>query len=290
MAGSNRTQAATHLGPMLKEMRESRGVSLRKLAEMMGRKSSDSGLISRWETGERSPKPDDVAQLIEALGVEGDDAVKLMAAATGGEHGTFLAVSVPERRQQLNELIAAERTATLVTHVAPLSIPGVLQTSDVIRQIMIAGGAPAGEIDERVTMRLGRRDLITRRNPAQLDVLLGETAIRTVIGSPQLWVDQLSYLLEMGEYPNVTIRGLPYELGWTKAQIGSFILLESDIEPPIVSLDLHRSGLMLRDSEDVAGYREDADELREKAISPAATAELIAKVINELERSNDDTA
>jgi hypothetical protein len=67
-------------------------------------------------------------------------------------------------------LLNAERTATRVTHVAPLLIPGVLQSTDVIRSIMVEGGVPTSEIDERVAVRIGRRELITRREPAHLDV------------------------------------------------------------------------------------------------------------------------
>ncbi|MEV4144419.1 helix-turn-helix transcriptional regulator [Amycolatopsis sp. NPDC049691] len=272
-----------NLGDALKEARESRGVSLRKLAVLIGRKESDSGLISRWETGERNPKPDDVASIVEALGIGDDAGAELMAlAANVGQGGRWHAVTVVERRQQMNALLAAERTATTVTHLAPLLIPGVLQTSAVIRAIMVDAEVPADEIDERVAIRIGRRDLITRKAPATLDVLLGEAAIRHVIGGRDVWVEQLTYLSEMIELPNVNVQIVPFEAGWTPVLTGSFILFDSAQAPSIINLELHRGGLMLYAEEDIAVHRRKAEVARRKAMSAEASLELIVKVKGEL--------
>ncbi|WP_410597073.1 helix-turn-helix domain-containing protein [Amycolatopsis sp. lyj-23] len=272
-----------NLGDALKEARESRGVSLRKLAVLIGRKESDSGLISRWETGERTPKPDDVASIVEALGLGDDAGAELMALVTNaGQSGRWHAVTVAERRQQMNALLAAERTATTVTHLAPLLIPGVLQTSAVIRAMMEEGDVPADEIDERVAIRIGRRDLITRSAPATLDVLLGEAAIRHVIGGREVWAEQLTYLSEMIDLPNVKVQIIPFEAGWTPLLAGSFILFDSAQAPSIVSLELHRGGLMLYAEEDIAVHRQKAKAARSKAMSVEKSLELIAKVKSEL--------
>ncbi|GAA4528994.1 helix-turn-helix domain-containing protein [Amycolatopsis samaneae] len=288
MAGSKRprSQAAAALGAELKEIREGRDVTTRELAVMLGRKPTDSGLISRWESGERVPKPDDVARVIEALDIEGDEAADLMASVNGARAGgRWVAFTLPERRQQLNAVLATERTATTVVHVAPLIIPGLLQTSDVIRSMMVEGGVPADEIDERVMVRIGRRELITRREPAQLNVLLGESAIRQVLGGPAVMAEQLRYLREMAELPNVEIRAVANSAGWTPALTGAFILLESETEQPVVSVELNGCGLLLQDLGDIEVHRRAAEAVRMKAMSPARTAKLIAEVIAELEEA-----
>jgi transcriptional regulator with XRE-family HTH domain len=273
-----------NLGDALKEARTSRDISLRKLAVLMGRKESDSGLISRWETNERTPKPDDVATIIEVLEIGDDEATELMALATNaGLSGRWHAVTVAERRQQLNALLAAEHTATTVTHLAPLLIPGVLQSSGVIRAMMVEGEVPADEIEERVAIRIGRRDLITRSKPARLDVLLGEAAIRHVIGGRTIWLEQLNYLAEMTDLPNVEVRIIPFEAGWTPGLAGPFILFDSDQAPSIISIELHRGGLMLYSDEDVALHRQKAEAARRKALSADNSLDLIAQVKSELE-------
>jgi transcriptional regulator with XRE-family HTH domain len=290
MAGSAPTSTALALGEKLRGLREAQGLSLRKLAEMIGRKPSDSGLVSRWETGERLPKPDDVVKIVEVFGLDSDEAIELSTMASGGGRSRRLSVTLPERREHMNAVIRAERTATKITHVAPLLIPGVLQTYDVMRAIMVAGGVDESEIDERVNDRLGRRHLITRRNPAHLTVLLGEAAIRQCIGGRQVMADQLRYLLEMAEWANIELRAVPFSANWTPLLTGSFMLIDSDEVPSIVSAEQHRSGLRFEDPKDIASYRRDADAVREEAMSPADTAELIARVLTELETQDDTTA
>lgn len=282
MAGITRKQAAPPLGEAIRAALDSRGVSQRKLGALLGHTSA--GLVSRWVSGERRASPDDVQGIIDALAIEGEEADELLALAAGAGQARHFAVTLPERRAELAELLAAERTASVVTHLAPLTIPGVLQTADVIRTQMHEAGVPEQEIEERVLTRIGRRDLITRRDPAQLNVLLGEAAIRYRVGGPKVWADQLRYLVEMGDLPNVELRLVPYSAGWSPLLVGSFMLVESDEAPPIVSLDLHGSGLTLRSHEDIARHRRDADAVREKAMSPADTAGLIAEVLHELEQ------
>jgi transcriptional regulator with XRE-family HTH domain len=284
MAGSTRTNSGINLGAALRTVREERGVSQRKLADAIGR---DPGLVSRWESGERQAKPADVTQICEALGIDAERTADLINMAGQAGQPQWLAVTLPERRAQLNALLAAERTATAVIQNAPLIIPGVLQTSDVIRSIMVDGGVPASEIDERVAVRIGRRDLITRRNPAHLEVFLGEAALRTIIGNPQIMADQLHYLVEHAEMENVDIRVVAFKTGWTAALVGEFIYLDGD--PAIVNIEMQGSGLILHGREDLDTYRRAAAEVREKAMSSEATAELIAEVISELEKQDDNT-
>jgi hypothetical protein len=105
-----------------------------------------------------------------------------------------------------------------------LLVPGILQTYEVIRAIMVAAGVPETEIDERVNDRLGRRHLITRRGPAHLTVLLGEAAIRQNIGGRPIMADQLRYLLELEKFPNVELLAVPFSANWTPALTGSYML------------------------------------------------------------------
>jgi transcriptional regulator with XRE-family HTH domain len=283
MSGSTRSPAAIGLGEKLRALREKHGLTTRKMAAEIGRKESDSGLITRWETGERTPRPDDIARIVEAFDLDAEEAAEFSEMSSSATQSPWLAVSLPARQQQVRALLRVERTAKRAIHVALGLIPGVLQTAEVIRAIMVDAGVPEDEIDERVNTRIGRRQLITRKNPAHLEVLLDEAAIRHIIGSRQIMAEQLRYLLEFGDVPNVDLRIVPYSASWTPALTGSFILFDSDEAPSIVSLEMHRSGLILHDPNDIAVYRQDADAVREKAMGPAATAELIAEVATELE-------
>lgn len=281
MAGITSKQPPPPLGEAIREAREKRGVSQRKLCADI---DVSAGTVSRWETGERKPTTEEVAKIIEVLDVEEVDAEELLALVNGAGQVRKFAVTLPERRAELAEMLAAERSAKRVTQVMPLMISGVLQTAEVIRTVMHEAGVPQDEIEERVITRIGRRDLITRKNPARLKVLLGEAAIRYVIGGQAVWADQLQHLLDMGELPNVELRLIPYSAGWSPILVGSFTMYEFDQDPPIVSLDLHGSGLTLRAKGDIETHQRDAAWALKKALEPDETAEHIKSVLKELKR------
>ena len=75
MAGITR-QPPPAIGEAIRVAREDRGVSQRKLCAEIGKAA---GVVSRWETGERTPTPDDVALIIDALGIKGEEADALRA-------------------------------------------------------------------------------------------------------------------------------------------------------------------------------------------------------------------
>lgn len=279
MPGSTRTPKARALGAAIREAREAIGWSQRKLASEIGR---DSGLMSRWESGDRSPQATDVAQILTVLGVNGQRYDEILEMTSGTDDSAWLAVTLPDQRGQLKALLECERTATQITHVAPLLIPGVLQTTDYARSIMTSAVA-IDEVEERVMVRIGRRDVIARSLPATLQAFLGEAAIRQVIGNVSVMAAQLRYLLELAELTNVDVQVVPYDTGWHAGLEGMFMLIDSDDAPPVVHLENRKSGLFLHEDEDVATYRAAVDSVAQVALSRQESAELIAKVANEME-------
>lgn len=275
------TPKARALGSALREAREARALTLRDLGEQLGR---DPGLLSRWETGKRIPKPTDVAQLLTNLGVNGEHYDEIIELTHGTDEPLWIATTLPEQRQQMAALLVFERSATTITQVAPLLIPGYLQTNDYARTIMSAGGVRPDEVETRVAVRIGRRDVITRKDPANLVALIGEAALRHVVGSHAVMVEQLRYLTEVAALDNVQLLVVPFESGWQPALEGMFMLLESKEETsPVVHLENRRSGLFLHEDEDVGSYRRAVDTVREVAMTPEESTGLIAEVANQME-------
>ncbi|MEU5851082.1 helix-turn-helix domain-containing protein, partial [Saccharopolyspora shandongensis] len=63
-----RTPKGRALGNALRAARQEQGLTVRGFAAQLGR---DPGVLSRWETGDRIPKPEQVAQILTSLGVNG---------------------------------------------------------------------------------------------------------------------------------------------------------------------------------------------------------------------------
>ncbi len=258
---------------------------MRGLANELNR---DPGVLSRWETGERTPKPTDVAQILTKLGVTGSRYDEVIDLTTGTAEKQWLAVSLPEHRQQLTALLDFERSAATITEVTPLLIPGLLQTSRYVRAIMSSGSVPEDEIETRVAVRLGRGDAIKRRDPAKFVALVGEAALRQVIGNREIMIEQLDYLLEASHWSNIDLRVLPFESGWHPALEGVFLLIESGDGAPVVHLENRRSGIFLHEKTDTDTYEQAVELASSAATTPEQSREIVAEAIKKLEARNDE--
>lgn len=254
-------------------------MSLRAVAKDLG---IDPSTLSRWESGKRVPEPAQIARILGHLGIDNSRYDEIMGMLDGVDATQWLAISLPEQRQQNSALLDFEATADTITEIAPLLIPGLVQTRGYARAIMSGGTVPPDEINTRVATRLGRRDVVSaeRPDPANLVVLIGEAALRQEIGSTEVMVEQLEYLLRVAGWDHVDLRVIPFSSGWHPALEGPFTLIDPrDDGFPIVFLENRRSGLILHQEADVTAYREAVDVVLEVAMSPEASAELIADVI-----------
>ncbi|GAA4849100.1 helix-turn-helix domain-containing protein [Saccharopolyspora rosea] len=280
MPGTSGTPKARALGARLREARKAAGFTVRALAEELDISHS---AISRWETGARSPKPEDVASILAATRVNGQERAELLELARSSSDPHWLSVRSGDRERQMAALLDFERRASHITDVSPLLIPGLLQTADYARAIMVTGGVPAHEVETRVLVRVGRREVLTRRNPAQLLALVGENAIRQQIGDRQVTLDQLQHLLDFAERPNIDIRIIPCATGWHPALEGPFFLIDFADERPIVHLENRRAALFFHEEDDVEAYRNAVDSVLRVAMDPEESAEFIAGVVREVE-------
>lgn len=282
----NGTPRAQGLGNELRAAREKAGIGVRELATRL---NVPAGTVSRWETGQRTPSPKDVARYMSEIGAPAEQLAELVDLAHEPMGSAWVSIGIPEQRRQLGALLTLERTASCITAVSPLLIPGLLQTADYVRAMMIAGRVPAMEIDTRVAVRRGRRDSITRENPVKLVALIGEPALRQVIGDRKVMADQLRELLEMAKRPNIDLRIIPYGCGWHPALEGPFVLVEFHNRNPVVLVENRRSALFFHLADDVAVYQEAAQQVSEVAMSAEASTVLIAKTVTSLEKTRENS-
>lgn len=276
-----RTPKGRALGAALRRAREDRGWKMREFAAEIGR---DPGVLSRWETGERTPKPEQVAQILTALGINGERYEEIVALAYGTDATMWVATSLPEQRQQLAAFIDYEQKAKTVTEVSPLLVPGLLQTRDYMQSMMASADIAPSEVVTRVAIRMSRRDVLTRSNPLQLLALVGEGVLHQVIGNRNTMIEQFRHLLDMCRYPNVDFRIIPYDSGWSPALEGSFVLLDPGNGIPAVQIEVRGSGLFLHDESDVDAYQQAAEMVLRVALSPTDSMVLIRQAIERLEK------
>lgn len=287
MAGT--TPKAVAIGAELKRVREDAGLSARQLAEQLDLSHTT---IGRWEQGKRSPRPVDVATVLSALGADNTLREELIELARDTDGSHWVASSLPEQQRQLAALLEFERDAAVITDVSAMLIPGLLQTSAYARAIMIGAEIPSNEIETRVAVRMGRRDVISRpTNPATLQAFIDESALYRMIGGPEVMGEQLRWLQHVATWPTVDLRVVPLNTDWHPGMEGAFVLVErAGEDAPVVQLETRRSALFLHESTDVVAYQQAAKSVGEVAISPEATSELVADAIKRMDARHDGTA
>lgn len=277
--GGNRTPKRRALGAALREARESSGHSLTQFAKMIERPPAT---LSRWETGERTPQPTDVAQILTTLGINGPRYEEILALASDMDAPFWIPVSLPEQRQHMAALLRFERDASRIIDVAWSLVTGLLQLEAYVRAIMTTGGVPEDDIESRVRLRLGRQRVL---GSTELTAVIGEAALHQEVGGEGVLVDQLRHLVEMADHPNVDLRVVPFTAGWVPALEGGWTVIESDEAPTVIHLENRKSGLFLHEDGDVAMYRDATASMLEVAMSPQESVGLIAEKINQLERT-----
>ncbi|WP_093266670.1 helix-turn-helix domain-containing protein [Saccharopolyspora shandongensis] len=278
MAGT--TPKARALGAELRRAREEAGLGLRQLAAQLG---TSHATVSRWENGARSPKPEDVAAYLAKVDASAELRAELVELARDPDGSHWLSVGMPDQHRQLAALLEIEREATHITTVSPLLVPGLLQTADYARTIMIAAEVPNDEVDMRVAVRLGRREAIIRKDAAELRAFIGESVLHQLIGGAAVMAEQLRALLKYSDMENVDLRVIPMSSGWHPGLEGPFSLDRFEDRTPVVQLENRISALFLHEPGEVAAYEHAVDKVAEEAMSSTESSELITEALTRME-------
>lgn len=283
----SRTPKAQALGVALRRVRTQAGLTTRELADRIGR---NHGEISRWETGDRAPKPEHVAQILATLGIVGQPYDEVMSLAYDMTAPVWATSTLPAPLRRMALYIEMEQGAAEIVTVSPLLVPGLLQTHDYAEAIMFGGGLSVDEAMARVALRMGRREAMVRANPIQFTAYVGEAAIHQIIGDRMVMAGQLRHLLEMAKRPNIIVRVIPHNSGWQPALEGAFTLMQADGSSPVVHLELRKSGLILHQPDDVDAYQDAIDLVAQAALQPDTSARLIADAAHRMEGSQSRQA
>jgi len=272
------------LGAQLRRLRESRQIS--RDAAGYEIRSSESK-ISRMELGRVGFKERDVADLLTLYGVTDTDERDAMLALareanTQGWWHRFGDV-LPNWFQSY---VGLEAAASIIRTYEVQFVPGLLQTEDYAKAVVLLGhgAAPMAEIDRRVRLRLARQQILTRADPPRLWAVLDESTLRRPIGGAKVMRAQLEALIEATKLPHVTLQVIPFSAGGHAAAGGAFAILrfpDRDL-PDVIYTEQLTSGLYLDKREDVDDYTAAMDRLCIEAESPARTIEVISRIMHEL--------
>lgn len=187
---------------------------------------------------------------------------------------------------EYSHFIGLEAEAASVRTYQQVLVPGLLQTERYTRAVVQAfrpTDSPEG-IDRRTAVRHERQRRVIEERSLQFSAILGEGVVHQRVGEPAVMAEQLRFLADAGDLPNVMVQVLPYSAGAHGAMIGSFEILgfPEPIDPDVVYLENMASALFLEEPDDIARYVQVFDYLRATALSPQASGDMLRAAAEEL--------
>jgi transcriptional regulator with XRE-family HTH domain len=274
------------LGAQLRRLREGKGIS----REDAGYEIRASGSkISRMELGRVSFKERDVADLLSMYGVgnlaEREALLGLARQANSPGWWHHYGDILPPWFQSY---LGLEAAATLIRTYEIQFVPGLLQTPEYARAVILLGhaGATADEIDRRVELRRQRQQILDRIEPPQLWAVIDEAVLRRPIGGPEVMRTQIEALIEAAKKPNVRLQIIPFHAGGHAAAGGPFAILrfpEPEL-PDVVYVEQLTSAIYLEKRDDVDHYAIAMERVCIDAEPPSHTQEILGKLLHEVGR------
>ena len=272
------------LGAQLRRLRETKGVSREDAGYAI--RASESK-ISRMELGRVGFKERDVVDLLTLYGVTDEHERAELLSLTRGAN----ALGWWHRYSDLlptwfQAYLGLESAATLIRTYEVQFVPGLLQTEEYARAVILLGhgGANAEEIERRVNLRTRRQEMLARPDPPQLWAVVDEAALRRPIGGVEVMRAQIEALIEATKRPRIRLQVIPFHAGGHAAAGGAFTILrfpDQDL-PDVVYIEHLTSALYLDKREDVDQYAEAMGRLYIEATPPTRTAEILQKALEDL--------
>lgn len=286
-AGS--TVPRRQLGRYLRELRENAYVTVTAAAKEL---EWSAPRIWRYETGQVSMHPNDVAAMCRVYGASPETIETMRALARETKaHGWWH--SYGEAIKDWFKLyVGLEAAATRIRKYEVDLVPGLLQTVEYMTEVIATDHPQMGESERqaKVEVRLRRQRLLARAIPRapRLDVILSEAVLRRPLRDRAAMVRQLDSLLVSSRQHNIGVRVLPLAAGLVRwAQAGTFTMLDfpSDVrepEPTTIYMDGPCGAVYLDKTHEIEIYEDAWRSLGEQALSADESRELIAAIAKEM--------
>lgn len=242
--------------------------------------------LSRIENGLARVKRSDLDEFMDLYEVDESHRFELIALAEESRQADQLETGLPEGHA---DIIRAEREAEAMWTWEPQLVPGLLQTENYTRAVLQPWPAifarPPAETERRVETRLLRQRTLTRTPPLAASFVIDESVLIRAFASAPVMRDQLDHLVEISEHPNIELR-ISLLAGRQVIATGAFVYFRfPEVHgvslPDKVALEHLEGTAFIESEQDVNVYKTIFSELREIALSPQASREVIATVARE---------
>jgi len=272
------------LGRRLLDLRERAGLKREEAARIL---RVAPATVRRMEMAEVSLKIPYLQLLLKSYGISDDEAEAFVQLAEEANK--------PGWWQRFHDIlpgwfsmhVSLEGAAALIRSYEPHFVPGLLQTEDYARGVLLSGAigqTRPDDIERHVALRMQRQELLTREGAPRFWVVMDETAVRRHVGGPAVMRAQIDKLLDIAKLPNVTLQVAPFAAGPHPGTYGPFVLFRFAMpELPDMVYSEYLTGAVYLDSRsEVATHLEVMDRMAAQAATAHRTKEILLDLRKEL--------
>jgi hypothetical protein len=280
------TRLKRRLGRFLLDLRGRAGKTAEQAAGAL--RQSKTNNVTRYETGQVLPPWGSVFTLLTFYGASDEERERAEQLYDEAKHEPRSVTLPPGAPGGYRELVNAERDAVRERVLAPLVVPGLLQTRQYAEALEDAAHLfhkPDVRPGNIVAARMNRKKPLEGPDPLVLHALIDESVLHREIGGLDVLREQYAHLLEMAERPNITLQVIPYTAGAYGTMNGSCIIIDypEPDDPPGVYLEYPAGGNWVDNQNDVKRFTTMFDEVTRLAHTPTDTTNLIGDRLRSLE-------
>lgn len=183
------------------------------------------------------------------------------------------------------DLAELEHHATYMRTLQAAYIPGLLQTEGYTRGLLAYAVPvrPQADLDALVSFRLRRREVLGRGPAPAFDAVVHESALRTRVADRKIAREQLLFVLEQSERPNVTVRVIPFDVDGFGGT-GNSMLYVGGLVPKLdtVQIDAMHGSFWMDAESQLARYRALLDKAAGSSLSVEESRDFIHRLAQEL--------
>ncbi|MBB6173202.1 transcriptional regulator with XRE-family HTH domain [Nocardiopsis mwathae] len=264
------------------ELRNMRGDRTQKeVAKALGVAQSS---ITRWEDPRGMlPRARDLRLLLEYYKISPERIEEMLGLRRDAEQRGWWQTYRLDK--QYETFIGLEADSTRIQSFQSQIITGLLQTEGYARAVLRATRPEATqeEIERLLQVRMMRQERWSTNNTVKLWAILGEAALRQVVGGRTIMYEQLEHLREASFHPRVTLQVLPFDSAAHPAlETTSFQVFQlSGLPLSAVFIDSRTGSLYLEDSAEIEDYEDLFNKLRAAAQDIDPTRQFLSSIAQE---------
>ncbi len=275
------------LAAQLRALREDAGLTGTSLAQQVGWGQSK---VSKIETGRQLPTEEDIRQWCRVVGASAGTVEELLASLQHAKvefatwRDQYRMAGGGAAKQQ--DFLALEARATRIGEFQPAFIPGLLQTAQYARELLVAWAVDAAQgalgigmadVDPLVAARMTRQQLLYQPGK-QVQLVILEGALYSRVCSPETLAGQLDRLIAVTSLPNVEFGIIPFAAPLPVFPICSFMIFDTEL----VTVESLTGEQQVNEPEQIVLYDRFFTLLRESATRGPGAIAIIHRALAEL--------